>query len=68
MNHDAFVDILSYWLAKASIPHKGGWRGRPRSCKGLFTHIAHQINLLTDNEEKPEKATKEMEVTTKPRR
>ena len=50
-NHDAFVDILSYWLAKASIPHKGGWRGRPRSCKGLFTHIAHQFNLLTDNEE-----------------
>ena len=22
-----------------------------RSCKGLFTHIAHQFNLLTDNEE-----------------
>ena len=49
MNHDAFVNVLSYWLAKASIPHKGGWRGRPRSCKGLFTHIAHQFNLLTDN-------------------
>ena len=51
MNHDAFVDVLSYWLAKASIPHKGGWRGRPRSCKGLFTHIAHQFNLVTDHEE-----------------
>ena len=49
MNHDAFVNALSYWLAKASIPHKGGWRGRPRSCKGLFTHIVHQFNLLTDN-------------------
>jgi hypothetical protein len=51
MNHDAFVDMLSHWLAKASIPHKGGWRGRPRSCKGIFTHIAHQFNLLTDHEE-----------------
>jgi len=49
MNHDAFVNVLSYWLAKASIPHKGGWRGRPRSCKGLFTHIAHQFNLLIDS-------------------
>ena len=51
MNHDAFVDMLSYWLAKASIPHKGGWRGRPRPCKDIFTHIAHQINLVTDHEE-----------------
>jgi hypothetical protein len=50
MNHDAFVNVLSYWLAKASIPHKDGWRGRPKLCEGLFTHIAHRLNLLTDNE------------------
>jgi len=49
-NHDAFVNALSTWLAKASIPHKGGWRGKPRSCKGLFTHIAHLLNLLDDSE------------------
>ena len=44
------MNALSTWLAKASIPHKGGWRGKPRSCKGLFTHIAHLLNLLDDSE------------------
>jgi len=45
MNHDAFVNILSSWLARASIPHKGGWRGKPKSCKGEFTHVAHRLNI-----------------------
>jgi hypothetical protein len=44
VNHDAFVNSLSYWLSRASIPHKGGQHGKPRSCKGLFTHIAYPVN------------------------
>ena len=41
LNHDSFVDILSYWLQRGSLRHKSGKFGRPRTCKGLFTHIAH---------------------------
>ena len=44
LNHDSFVDILSYWLQRGSLRHKGGKFGRPRTCKGLFTHIAHRFN------------------------
>ena len=44
LNHDSFVDILSYWLQRGSFRHKGGKFGRPRTCKGLFTHIAHRFN------------------------
>jgi len=32
-------------LARASIPHKGGWRGKPKSCKGEFTHVAQRLNI-----------------------
>jgi hypothetical protein len=44
VNHDSFVNSLSYWLSRASIPHRGGQHGKPRSCKGLFTHIAYPLN------------------------
>ena len=44
LNYDSFVDTLSYWLARSSLRHKGGKHGKPRTCKGLFTHIAHRFN------------------------
>ena len=51
VNHDAFVNSLSYWLSRASIPHKGGQHGKPRSCKGLFTHIAYPFNTERNDPE-----------------
>ena len=30
---------------RAHIPHKGGVRGRPKTCKGMFTHITQALNL-----------------------
>lgn len=38
-NHNTIVNLLSYWLARAGVPHRGGRHGKPRSCKDLFTHI-----------------------------
>ena len=38
-NHHALVDLLSFWLHQAGVPHRGGRHGKPRSCKDLFTHI-----------------------------
>ena len=34
--HNVVVDWLSHWFHVAGIKHKGGFRGRPDTCKGLF--------------------------------
>jgi hypothetical protein len=38
-NHNSFVDRLSYWLSRARVPHRGGNKGKPQSCKDLFNRI-----------------------------
>ena len=38
-NHNTFVNLLSYWLSRAGVPHRGGRHGKPTTCKDLFTHI-----------------------------
>ena len=34
--HNVVVDWLSHWFHVAGIKHKGGFRGRPDTCKGLL--------------------------------
>ena len=44
-NHNGIVDAtISDWLLTAHIPHKGGVRGRPKTCKDMFTHITQALN------------------------
>ena len=43
-NHNGIVDAISDWLLRAHIPHKGGVRGRPKTCKIVFTHITQALN------------------------
>ena len=38
-NHNSFVDQLSFWLARASVPHRGGKQGKPQTCKDLFSCV-----------------------------
>ena len=38
------VDIISSFCRRGRIPHKGGFNGRPRSCKGMFTLITQGLN------------------------
>ena len=45
--HDSIVNLLSRWLKRAHVPHKGGAWGKPRICKGTFLE---QINRLSDND------------------
>ena len=45
-NHNSIVDAISDWLLTAHIPHKGGVRGRPKTCKDMFTHITQDFVLL----------------------
>ena len=33
------MDRLSYWLARASVPHRGGKQGKPQTCKDLFNRV-----------------------------
>ena len=44
-NHNSFVNILSFWLAKARVPHRGGHQGKPQTCKDLFNRVScqHQV-------------------------
>ena len=44
--HDSIVNLLSRWLKRAHVPHKGGAWGNPQTCKGAFSE---QINRLIDN-------------------
>ena len=39
-NHNSFVDLLSFWLARASVPHRGGKQGKPQTCKNLFSRVS----------------------------
>ena len=43
-NHNATVDCMSMWLERGKIPHLGGCRGKPTTCKGLFTHVTQELN------------------------
>ena len=44
--HDSIVNLLSRWLKRAHVPHKGGAWGNPQTCKGTFSE---QINRLREN-------------------
>ena len=45
--HDSIVSLLSRWLKRARVPHKGGAWGNPQTCKEIFSE---QINRLSDND------------------
>ena len=45
--HDSIVSLLSRWLKRAHVPHKGGAWGNPQTCKDTFPE---QINRLSDND------------------
>ena len=45
--HDSIVNLLSRWLKRAHVPHKGGAWGNPQTCKDTFSE---QINRLSDND------------------
>ena len=47
-NHNAFLDRVSEWLARAKIPHMGGKCGNPRTCKGLFSRISYRLSQLEE--------------------
>jgi hypothetical protein len=51
-NHNSFVDCISNQLFGAALPHKGGNKGKPRSCKGLFTHISLQLDASDEADAK----------------
>jgi len=50
-NHNGVVDVISTWLKRAGIPHKGGAQGRPRTCKDMFTLITQALNDVTLEED-----------------
>ena len=39
-NHNSFVDLLSFWLARASVPHRGGKQGKPKTYKNLLSRVS----------------------------
>ena len=43
--HNVVVDWLSHWFHVAGIKHKGGFRGRPGTCKGLFGRECLRLKL-----------------------
>ena len=45
--HDSIVNLLSRWLKRAHVPHKGGAWGNPQTCKDTFSE---QINRLSEND------------------
>ena len=45
--HDSIVNLLSKWLKRAYVPHKGGAWGNPQTCKGNFSE---EVNRLSDND------------------
>ena len=44
INHDSFVNVISRWLKRARVPHRGGAAGTPGTCKNLFTPITQMLN------------------------
>ena len=42
-SHNTIVDWLSHWLHAAGIRHRGGYKGRPGSCKGLFSDACSRV-------------------------
>jgi len=38
------VDIISSFCRWGHIPHKGGFNGRPKTCKGMLTAITQLLN------------------------
>ena len=45
--HDTIVNLLSRWLKRAHVPHKGGAWGNPQTCKDT---CSEQINRLSEND------------------
>ena len=43
--HNIVVDWLSHWFHVAGIKHKGGFRGRPDTCKGLFGRECQRLRM-----------------------
>ena len=41
--HDRIQNCVSYWLKVARIPHRGGAKGRPNTCKGMFSQECAQL-------------------------
>ena len=50
-SHDGFQNWVSHWLKVARIPHRGGAKGRPNTCKGMFSQECAQlvVPLTTHN-------------------
>ena len=44
-SHDVVQNWLSHWLRAARIPHRGGAKGRPHICKGLFSMECAQLEV-----------------------
>ena len=44
-NHNSLVNLLSYWLRRTSIPHRGGKHGKPQTCKDLFVRATTRHRL-----------------------
>ena len=42
-SHDGFQNWVSHWLKVARIPHRGGAKGRPNTCKGMFSQECAQL-------------------------
>ena len=53
-NHDAFLNTISKWLAKAKIPHMGGRFCNPRTCKGLFSRLSYRLAQLEETGDIPD--------------
>ena len=44
-DHDVLVNWLSNWLRAARIPHRGGVKGRPNTCKGMFSMECAKLDV-----------------------
>jgi len=44
ISHGSFANVISRWLKRARVPHRGGAGGTPRTYKNLFTHITQMFN------------------------
>ena len=44
--HHSIVNLLSRWLQRAHVPHKGGAWDNPQTCKETFSE---QTNRQSDN-------------------
>ena len=62
--HDLLVNPLSEWLRRAKTPHMGGGGGCKRTCTGLFTEFANQLNPLDPSVPADAKALRYRQRTT----